>query len=223
MVAQKKPHLVRHIDETRIFISVDKPVGITRRWSLFLEGQLNPREHDCTFEFGLTIAGRANLYVDDKLVIDNSTRQRRGDSFFNSGTREERGSVQLKAGQSPKIRLEYINVRGPADGDEDESVMESNPGIMLGGSEVSDPNVLMEAAVNAAKEADVVIAVVGLNAEWETEGNDRATLALPGRTDELVEKVVAANPKTIVVVQAVSLAFPSYSWPYADMYVGICR
>ena len=54
-----------------------------------------------------------------------------------------------------------------------------------------------------AKEADAVIAVVGLNADWETEGYDRTTLALPGRTDELVSKVAAANPKTIVVTQSV--------------------
>jgi beta-glucosidase len=147
------------------------------------------------------------LFVDDKLVIDNWTRQRRGDSFFGSGTREERGGLSLKAGQSPKIRVEYMNVRGPADGDEDEQVMDSNPGVQLGGSEIEDPEMLMEQAVKAAKEADVVVAVVGLNAEWETEGYDRYMLGLPGRTDELIEKVVAANPKTIVVVQSVSGCF----------------
>jgi beta-glucosidase len=144
------------------------------------------------------------LFVDGELIIDNWTRQRRGDAFFASGSKEERGSVQLKAGQSPKIRVEYMNVRAPADGDEDEQVMDSNPGVQLGGTEVSDPNVLMEEAVKVAKEADVVIAVVGLNAEWETEGYDRYMLGLPGRTDELVEKVAAANPKTVVVVQSVS-------------------
>lgn len=80
----------------------------------------------------------------------------------------------------------------------------SNPGVRLGGAEVADPNEMMAAAVQLAKEADVVIAVVGLNADWETEGYDRTTLALPGRTDELISSVAAANPKTIVVTEAVS-------------------
>jgi beta-glucosidase len=143
------------------------------------------------------------LFVDDKLVIDNWTRQRRGDSFFGSGSKEERGRVHLRAGHAARLRIEFNNVRGPADGDEDMSVMDSNPGVQLGGAIVEDPGAAIDEAVQAAKEADVVIAVVGLNAQWETEGNDRYTLALPGRTDELVEKVAAANPKTIVVVQAV--------------------
>jgi hypothetical protein len=65
----------------------------------------------------------------------------------------------------------------------------------------------MDDAVALAKEADVVIAVVGLNADWETEGYDRTTLALPGRTDELIEKVVKANSKTVVVTQSVSVHF----------------
>lgn len=80
----------------------------------------------------------------------------------------------------------------------------SNPGVRLGGAEVKDENELMTEAVALAKDADAVIAVVGLNADWETEGYDRTTLALPRRTDELIEKVAAANPKTIVVTQSVS-------------------
>ncbi|KIJ63446.1 glycoside hydrolase family 3 protein [Hydnomerulius pinastri MD-312] len=70
----------------------------------------------------------------------------------------------------------------------------------------------MAEAVKLASEADVVIAVVGLNADWETGGYDRKTLALPGRTDELITKVLAANPKTIVVTQSGS----SITLPWAD-------
>ena len=61
----------------------------------------------------------------------------------------------------------------------------------------------MAEAVKLASEADVVIAIVGLNADWESEGYDRKTLALPGRTDELITKIAAANPKTVVVTQSV--------------------
>jgi beta-glucosidase len=44
--------------------------------------------------------------------------------------------------------------------------------------------------------------VVGLDNEWETEGRDRDDLSLPGRQRELIERVAAANPRTVVVVNA---------------------
>ena len=81
----------------------------------------------------------------------------------------------------------------------------SNPGIRLGGAEVQDADLLISTAVELASDADAAIVVVGLNGEWETEGYDRKTLALPGRTDELVAKVAAVNPRTVVVTQSVSL------------------
>jgi beta-glucosidase len=82
-------------------------------------------------------------------------------------------------------------------------VCTSAAGVQLGGAEVVDPDKMMTTAVGLAEEADAVIAIVGLNADWESEGHDRTTLALPGRTNELVSKVAAANPNTIVVTQAV--------------------
>ncbi len=44
--------------------------------------------------------------------------------------------------------------------------------------------------------------MVGTTAETESEGTDRTTLALPGRQDDLVRAVVAANPRTAVVVNS---------------------
>ncbi|KAK7052101.1 glycoside hydrolase family 3 protein [Favolaschia claudopus] len=212
MTPLDEPVKVDHLDETRIFISTSAPSALTRRWTLKLRGQLRPRDKDTPFEFGLISAGRAKLYVDGELLIDNWTRQRRGDAFFGSGSEEERGVFNLKAGVKHNIYVEFCNVRAPADGDEDETVMDSNPGIRLGGSELVGSDELLAEAVALAKEADAVIAVVGLNGDWETEGNDRTTLALPGRTDELVEKLVAANAKTVVVTEAGS----SILMPWAD-------
>ncbi|HWD62275.1 MAG TPA: glycoside hydrolase family 3 C-terminal domain-containing protein, partial [Humibacter sp.] len=57
-------------------------------------------------------------------------------------------------------------------------------------------------AVAAAAAADVAVVVVGTNSETESEGWDRPTLALPGCQDELVRRVAAANPRTVVVVNA---------------------
>ena len=60
----------------------------------------------------------------------------------------------------------------------------------------------MERAVTAARDADAAVLVVGLDGEWETEGRDRDDLQLPGRQVELIEAVVAAQPRTVVVVLA---------------------
>ncbi len=60
----------------------------------------------------------------------------------------------------------------------------------------------IERAVSIARDADVAVVVVGTTAEVESEGFDRADLALPGRQDELVRRVAEANPNTVVVVNA---------------------
>ncbi|TDD69910.1 beta-glucosidase [Jiangella aurantiaca] len=66
-------------------------------------------------------------------------------------------------------------------------------------SDASDP---VAAAVAAARAADAVLVVVGTSADDESESFDRTTLALPGRQDELVRAVAAANPRTVVAVTA---------------------
>ena len=58
----------------------------------------------------------------------------------------------------------------------------------------------IEQAARVAGQADVSIVVVGTNPYWETEGRDRETMDLPGDQAELVEKVLEANPRTVVVV-----------------------
>lgn len=57
-------------------------------------------------------------------------------------------------------------------------------------------------AVQAASQADVAIVVAGLphNRFYDSEGTDRIDLKLPFAQDELIQKIVAANPRTIVVL-----------------------
>ncbi|WP_424217424.1 glycoside hydrolase family 3 C-terminal domain-containing protein (plasmid) [Streptomyces sp. BI20] len=57
-------------------------------------------------------------------------------------------------------------------------------------------------AVAAARAADVAVVCVGTAEGAESEGHDRTTLALPAGQDALVRAVVAANPRTVVVVNA---------------------
>jgi len=76
-------------------------------------------------------------------------------------------------------------------------------GITVGlEADESDPERLLDEAVAAATGADVAIVVVGTNAQVESEGFDRDSLALPGRQDELVRRVAAVAPRTVVIVNS---------------------
>jgi beta-glucosidase len=46
------------------------------------------------------------------------------------------------------------------------------------------------------------VVVVGTTEEVESEGFDRDSLALPGHQDELVRRVAAVNPRTVVIVNS---------------------
>ena len=61
---------------------------------------------------------------------------------------------------------------------------------------------LVAEAVAGAQVSDVAVIVVGLAEEIESEGLDRADLALPGSHNELVNRVADANPNTVVVLVA---------------------
>ncbi|MBT8225902.1 MAG: glycosyl hydrolase, partial [Dactylosporangium sp.] len=67
---------------------------------------------------------------------------------------------------------------------------------------VADPEAALAEAVDLARSADVAVVVVGTTEEVESEGFDRTSLRLPGRQDELVSRVLDANPRTVLVVNA---------------------
>jgi beta-glucosidase len=77
-----------------------------------------------------------------------------------------------------------------------------------------DPGANPAAAAALARAADVAIVFVD---QWESEGMDLATLALPEHQDALVEQVAAANPHTIVVLETGSPAL----MPWASKVSGI--
>ncbi len=58
----------------------------------------------------------------------------------------------------------------------------------------------LQKAADAAKKADAVILYVGTTLNVEAEGRDRTSLGLPGNQEELIKTVLAANPRTIVVL-----------------------
>jgi beta-glucosidase len=61
---------------------------------------------------------------------------------------------------------------------------------------------MIERAVRAASQADIAIVLAGTNhsRNYDTEGSDRKNLKLPYNQDELIQRVVQANPRTIVVL-----------------------
>jgi beta-glucosidase len=80
------------------------------------------------------------------------------------------------------------------------------------GAPVGTTAELLAEAEAAARASDVAIVIVGTTEEVESEGFDRTTLALPGLQDDLVRRVAAANPRTVVVVNAGS----PVELPWAD-------
>ncbi|MEU8617293.1 glycoside hydrolase family 3 C-terminal domain-containing protein [Streptomyces sp. NPDC048623] len=76
---------------------------------------------------------------------------------------------------------------------------------------------LIAEAVEAAAAADVAVVVVATTEEVESEGADRTNLSLPGRQDELVTRVAAANARTVVVVNAGSPVL----MPWRDEVAGV--
>jgi len=58
----------------------------------------------------------------------------------------------------------------------------------------------LKKAVEAARKADVAILYLGTTLTIEGEGHDRKSLGLPGNQEELFNAVLAANPRTIVVL-----------------------
>lgn len=68
------------LTETNMFLVDPTFAAASQRFTAKFKGKLIPREKDERFRFGLTVHGRAKLYVDGKLVVDNWTRQKRGNS-----------------------------------------------------------------------------------------------------------------------------------------------
>jgi len=141
---------------------------------------------------GVAGVGGLTLTVDGAVAADGTTSV--PDDPVEAMTRpgELRAAADLEAGQPVLIRLEYSPA---ADG-------EGPLSVRLGIVPDADEDDLMAEAVREAGQADTAVVVVGSAPAAESEGFDRSTLALPGRQDELVRRVAAVNPRTVVVINA---------------------
>lgn len=158
-------------------------------------------EESAEYEFSCSAAGTAQVFVDDKLVVDNKTKQTPGDSFFGAGTQEEIGSIKLEAGKTYAIHVEFGSL--PTITYHKEGVTAFGAGgVRLGMYRKIDQKVEIQRAVELAKKVDQVVLVAGLNSDWESEGYDRSHMDLPPGSDDLITAVLAANPNTAVIIQS---------------------
>ena len=90
------------------------------------------------------------------------------------------------------------------------------PGLKPDGNlaTAADSSQLVDEAIAAAKSADLVIYVGGLNHKigFDSEGGDRKDIELPAGQDKLLKKIVRANPRTVVVLIGGGAVEMDQSW-----------
>lgn len=192
----------RHVEETYINL-MDYEVPSIPKDSVYyvdVDGVFIPEE-DGIYDFGLTVEGTARLFVDEELVVDNATEQRQGTAFFGAGTAEERGQRELKAGNKYRITVEFGS--GPTSKLERSAIVSFGPGgLRFGCCKRIDPEVEIAKAVRLASEVEQVVVFAGLNGDWESEGSDRTDMNSPPYLDQLIGKVIKANPNAVIVLQS---------------------
>ncbi|KAJ5091004.1 hypothetical protein N7532_009688 [Penicillium argentinense] len=165
-----------------------------------MEGFFTP-EDDGLYDFGVTVVGTGRLYLDGEVVVDNTKNQKQGSAFFGTGTIEERGVKELKAGQTYKIVFEFGTA--PTSDLDTRGIVAFGPGgFRFGASRRVSEEELISTAVEQAAKAEQVVIFAGLTSEWETEGYDRDHMDLPPGSDEMISRVLAANPNAVVVIQS---------------------
>ncbi len=120
--------------------------------------------------------GYYRVYVDDKLILDDWTQARALVGLV---------TLNLTAGEH-KVVVEHHGQPGFLG-------MRFRFGIVAQSSYVNP------AAEKLAAQADAVVLAVGFDPQSESEGSDR-TFRLPPGQDQLIEKIISINPRTIVVI-----------------------
>jgi beta-glucosidase len=148
-----------------------------------------------THQLGIRGIGAFTLRASGQVLFDGQV-EAESDDFATTflAPPEQRIPLELAAGAQVEVSLTKQVSLDPA-----LAVVFASLGY---GAPVGTAAELLAEAEAAARACDVAVVVVGTTEEVESEGFDRTTLALPGQQDELVRRVAAANPRTIVVVNA---------------------
>jgi beta-glucosidase len=156
--------------------------NFSARWT----GKLTPPQSG-TYHLGITADDGARLYLDGKLLID---------AWTSNPTKTVTKEVSLEAGHAYDIRFEYFQYNREAIA----KFVWSYPRFV---------EQQIDEAVNAAKQADACVLVLGISAALEGEemtvrtegfrGGDRTDISLP-RGQEALLKAVSATGKPVIVV-----------------------
>ncbi|MGW8060749.1 beta-glucosidase [Streptomyces ziwulingensis] len=176
----------------------DLPEGVTHDTlrTVELAGTFTPRESG-PHTFGIKGKGAFTLTVAGTTHYDDVQRPAEDDPFLSFfGAPEPRAEVELTAGEPVGVSLTHV-----VDLAEDAGTKVVT--FALAHAEPRrDPDEMIAEAVRAARAADTAVLVVATTDRVESEGFDRTDLRLPGRQDDLVRAVAAANPNTVVVVNS---------------------
>jgi beta-glucosidase len=172
----------------------EPPAYAGLRWS----GWFWP-DRDGRHELSLRGPGEMRLWLDGSPLIDAGTEGKPDTLDLGGGVAPRKTvSVELAAGRGYPIRVEYERAL-PSRADGGDS---GGPGlaweyVSLG---VRAPRGSIAEAAELAATCDAAVVVVGAASISEGEGYDRDSLDLPGDQNALVEAVLAANPRTVVVL-----------------------
>lgn len=199
-VKDRKPLEERHLTDATIFFIDYAHANLNTIWYAETDGVFTPTESGL-YDFGLAVTGTAQLFLDGKLLIDNTKNQRAGSSFLGTGTVEEMGHKELKAGQSYRVTVQWgcaktstLRKAGTVDF--------GHGGLRFSGCKRIETKTSIKEAAELAANVDQVVIFAGLSGEWESEGEDRVHMDLPPNTDDLISQVLDANPNTVVVIQS---------------------
>ncbi len=146
---------------------------------------------------GFAAVGSGRVFVDGELIVDRAVEPVGHSDILASRLPRDTATAPIEtlAGHTVELRFDFDLRSRPET---------TNLLVVRVGTEpaTTDADALIAEAVAAAKHADAALVVVGTNAQVESEGFDRPSLALPGRQDDLVAAVAAANPRTVVLVNA---------------------
>ncbi|MBP9073158.1 MAG: glycoside hydrolase family 3 C-terminal domain-containing protein [Caldilineaceae bacterium] len=167
-------------------------------FALTMESTLTVPESG-TFQMGILGVGTSRLLIDGQVVLESVYGGSGGD-FMSMGDGVTETVIDLVAGHPYALRLEFA------------STADSRWRAIRLGCMIPLPGDPIAEAVALATRSDVAVIFAGLSNEWESEGVDRETMDLPGAQTELIRRVVAANPNTVVVLNTGS----PVTMPWAD-------
>ncbi|RFN43568.1 hypothetical protein FIE12Z_12200 [Fusarium flagelliforme] len=187
---------------TDLFLWDSAPLNdVGPEWSAVATTYLTPKttgKHTISF----MSVGPGRLFVDGKMVLDLWDWTEEGEAMFD-GSIDYLVDVDMEADKAVELRVEMTNELRPISKQKQFGITHKYGGCRIGFKEQDKVDYIQQ-AVETARHADVAVVIVGVDAEWESEGYDRQTMDLPadGNQDRLIEAVVKANPRTVVVNQS---------------------